>query len=426
MGMLCCCGLSRHIFHCLILTCAVLAIFQTEKPHCKLCFCKLDILFVQFFSFTHANHSHCFMHTRSALERILVQVLSLVMCCFPFSHIFAQIQNTDSSKNQQTLHVPGLQTRNKSLKITHRQCLTTNFAPLNGLHKTNYKLMHDQHSKLHPKCFVCIFAESPAADKQSQVLHSTAFKIPTKDSTTTTNNPAEIRIPLSNIKFEPILRGHGSNGLLISPSLIMQIENLKEPQTLLKTIASSSSSTSKYPVISHFTSLKQLRQMNDVSDDDCDAADREVCSLMSPDEPPMPPPRRLTSNASTSPSIVSGSWSKMRVVRLNQKFHKFQGTKEQDTSIATTETVPPRRNYVARVRGAINLDALNEPRSFDSGGIFTMKGFACNLKKNSFPMNSEKLHCPALFYIINSNIFFHEVHNTNYKLTITKSMIWHH
>lgn len=256
-------------------------------------------------------------------------------------------------------------------------------APLNGLHKTNYKLMHDQHSKLHPKCFVCIFAESPAADKQSQVLHSTAFKIPAKDSTTTTINPAENRIPLSNIKFEPILRGHGSNGLLISPSLIMQIENLKEPQTsLLKTIASSSSSSStstNYPVISHFTSLKQLRQMNDVSDDgdDCDAADREVCSLMSPDEPPMPPPRRLTSNASTSPSIASGSWSKMRVVRLNQKFHKFQGTKEQETTSIGTETAPPRRNYVTRVRGAINLDALNEPKSFDSGGIITMKGFAC-------------------------------------------------
>jgi hypothetical protein len=237
--------------------------------------------------------------------------------------------------------------------------------------------MHDQHSKLHPQCFVCIFAESQDADNQSQVQHSTAFKIPAKESTTT-NNPAENRIPLSNIKFEPILRGHGSNGLLISPSLIMQIENLKEPQTLLKTIASSSS-TPTYPVISHFTSLKQLRQMNDVSDDgeDCDAADREVCSLMSPDEPPMPPPRRLTSNASTSPSIASGSWSKMRVVRLNQKFHKFQGTKEQETSIAP-ETAPPRRNYVARVRGAINLDALNEPKSFDSGGIITMKGFACN------------------------------------------------
>ncbi|CAB3371120.1 Hypothetical predicted protein [Cloeon dipterum] len=167
----------------------------------------------------------------------------------------------------------------------------------------------------------------------------------------------KLKIPPS-IKFEPFLRGHGSNGVLISPSLIMQIE--KRDQPLLKPLTSTSSSNNDGPsLISHFTSLKQLKQMNDEASDDgydCDAADREVCSLMSPDEPPMPPPRRLSRNASTSPSIVSGSWSKMRVVRLSQKFHKFQNGKEPDE----IETAAAKNGFA---RSAINLDALNEPRS---------------------------------------------------------------
>ncbi|XP_059484132.1 uncharacterized protein LOC132201728 isoform X1 [Neocloeon triangulifer] len=203
--------------------------------------------------------------------------------------------------------------------------------------------------------------ESAAKDK---LVHTgTAFKIPTKDKTAAENRLAA---PPS-INFEPILRGHGSNGVLISPSLIMQIDKLKKdsPTTLLKPFMpiSSSNSTPTTPVISHFTSLRQLRQMNEEASDDgedCDAADREVCSLMSPNEPPMPPPRRMNKNTSTSPSVASGSWSKMRVVRLSQKFHKFQGVGEQNAPSLLNETVAMKNGYV---RGAINLDALNEPRS---------------------------------------------------------------
>jgi hypothetical protein len=74
--------------HCLTLTRAVLAIFQTESLTANYASVYLIFYLFNFFLITHANHSHCFMHTRSALERILVQVLSLVMCCFPFSHIY--------------------------------------------------------------------------------------------------------------------------------------------------------------------------------------------------------------------------------------------------------------------------------------------------------------------------------------------------
>jgi len=258
--------------------------------------------------------------------------------------------------------------------IYHQTLTTIAFCSTKrAAHQLIYKITHacSTQRSIPKKKYYHLIAESAAVDKQSHLLHSTAFKIPVKNVITSN---IENRIPFA--KFEPILRGHGSNGVLISPSLIMQMENLKEPQTLLKPIASSSSSTQINSVIGHFTSLRQLRQMNEVSDDgdDCDAADREVCSLMSPDEPPMPPPRRLTTNASTSPSIASGSWSKMRVVRLNQKFHKFQGAKDQpETSLFSETAAPPRHNFVSRIRGAINLDALNEPRALSLGGIIILR-----------------------------------------------------
>jgi hypothetical protein len=147
----------------------------------------------------------------------------------------------------------------------------------------------------------------------------------------------------SSPKYRPEAMRRASTGVLKSPSLIMQtisshsfsparmreVEEVREVSPVRLSPTRVSPARVSLPDLGIPGQLAALRQLYEAAgeDDDSDAADREVSALMSPEDP-NPPPRHAKQTSPCGGSVVSGSWSKMRAVRLSQQFHKYQPPSE--------------------------------------------------------------------------------------------------
>lgn len=203
-------------------------------------------------------------------------------------------------------------------------------------------------------------------------------------------------------KYRPEAVRRASTGVLKSPSLILQtfghsfsparVRDLEEPRVSL-------------PELGVPGQLAALRQLYEAAgeDDDSDAADREVSALMSPEDP-TPPQRSAKPVVSSSPcggSVVSGSWSKMRAVRLSQQFHKYQ---------PPTNEVKPSQD-VAPVPASSGFVRLKQPAEA-SGFLLRPVPRACRRAATTFTkQETDKLR--------NIDTTREDIHNVSSKQGIT-------